>query len=93
MRMDRHLWMTFLQVMFGFSRRMSLYPCERLKSYGSDLRLQLTFFFRGIPHSIQALDDGVEFLLVFDQGDFDEDNTFLATEVFLHTPVRIIILY
>ncbi|KAJ5937500.1 hypothetical protein N7454_003842 [Penicillium verhagenii] len=44
------------------------------------------FFPPGIPHSIQALDDGVEFLLVFDQGDFDEDNTFLATEVFLHTP-------
>jgi hypothetical protein len=41
----------------------------------------------GIPHSIQALDDGVEFLLVFDDGDFSEDNTFLATEVFLHTPV------
>lgn len=42
----------------------------------------------GVPHSIQALDDGVEFLLVFDDGDFSEDNTFLATEVFLHTPVR-----
>lgn len=50
----------------------------------------LTIKTRGIPHSIQALDDGVEFLLVFDQGDFDEDNTFLATEVFLHTPVSII---
>jgi hypothetical protein len=43
----------------------------------------------GVPHSIQALDDGVEFLLVFDDGDFSEDNTFLATEVFLHTPVSI----
>lgn len=42
----------------------------------------------GIPHSIQALSDGVEFLLVFDQGDFNEDNTFLATEVFLHSPVN-----
>lgn len=42
----------------------------------------------GVPHSIQALDDGVEFLLVFDDGDFSEDNTFLASEVFLHTPVR-----
>lgn len=41
----------------------------------------------GIPHSIQALDDGVEFLLVFDQGDFSEDNTFLVTEVFLRNPV------
>lgn len=45
-------------------------------------------FASGIPHSIQALDDGVEFLLVFDDGDFNEDNTFLATEVFMHQPVR-----
>lgn len=41
----------------------------------------------GVPHSIQALDNGTEFLLVFDDGSFSEDNTFLATEVFLHNPV------
>ncbi|KAJ5591961.1 uncharacterized protein N7459_002330 [Penicillium hispanicum] len=50
----------------------------------------LWFFPPGVPHSIQALDDGVEFLLVFDQGDFDEDNTFLATELFLHTPKSVL---
>ncbi|CAG7919374.1 unnamed protein product [Penicillium olsonii] len=48
------------------------------------------FFPPGIPHSIQALDDGVEFLLVFDDGDFSEDNTFLASEVFLHTPKEVL---
>ncbi|KAJ5306911.1 hypothetical protein N7508_005926 [Penicillium antarcticum] len=48
------------------------------------------FFPPGIPHSIQALNDGVEFLLVFDDGDFSEDNTFLATEVFLHTPKEVL---
>ncbi|KAK4864588.1 hypothetical protein LT330_009583 [Penicillium expansum] len=48
------------------------------------------FFPPGVPHSIQALDDGVEFLLVFDNGDFSEDNTFLATEVFLHTPREVL---
>ncbi|CAG8902764.1 unnamed protein product [Penicillium egyptiacum] len=48
------------------------------------------FFPPGVPHSIQALDDGVEFLLVFDDGDFSEDNTFLATEVFLHTPREVL---
>ena len=47
----------------------------------------------GIPHSIQALDAGVEFMLVFDQGDFSEDNTFLASEVFLRSPVRLNPLY
>lgn len=41
----------------------------------------------GVPHSIQALDAGVEFLLVFDDGDFSEDNTFLASQVFSHNPV------
>ncbi|EPS31434.1 hypothetical protein PDE_06389 [Penicillium oxalicum 114-2] len=48
------------------------------------------FFPPGIPHSIQALDDGVEFLLVFDQGDFNEDNTFLASEVFMHNPREVL---
>ena len=38
----------------------------------------LWYFPPGIPHSIQGLGpDGAEFLLVFDDGDFDEDNTFL----------------
>ncbi|PYH48075.1 putative oxalate decarboxylase [Aspergillus saccharolyticus JOP 1030-1] len=48
------------------------------------------FFPPGIPHSIQALDSGVEFLLVFDDGDFSEDNTFLATEVFAHQPKSVL---
>jgi oxalate decarboxylase len=35
----------------------------------------------GIPHSIQGLDDdGCEFLLVFDDGSFNEDETFLLTD-------------
>lgn len=45
------------------------------------------FFPPGVPHNIQALDGGVEFLLVFDDGDFSEDNTFLASMVFAHHPV------
>jgi hypothetical protein len=44
--------------------------------------------FRGVPHSLQGLKGGVEFLLVFDDGSFSEDNTFLASEVFAHNPVR-----
>ena len=41
----------------------------------------------GIPHSIQGLgQDGCEFLLVFDDGDFDEDSTFLLSDWFAHTP-------
>ena len=47
----------------------------------------LWYFAGGIPHSIQGLGpDGCEFLLVFDDGDFDEDDTFLLSDWFKHTP-------
>jgi oxalate decarboxylase len=47
----------------------------------------LWYFPSGIPHSIQGLNpDGCEFLLVFDDGDFDEDDTFLIGDWFKHTP-------
>jgi oxalate decarboxylase len=51
----------------------------------------LWFFPAGIPHSIQGLGpDGCEFLLVFDDGDFDEDNTFLISDWFKHTPNEVL---
>src|SRR5215467_7023488 len=40
----------------------------------------------GIPHSIQGLDEGCEFLLVFDDGNFSENETFLLTDWLKHTP-------
>src|SRR3954469_25900865 len=40
----------------------------------------------GIPHSIQGLEEGCEFLLVFDNGDFSENETFLITDWLAHTP-------
>jgi oxalate decarboxylase len=46
----------------------------------------LWYFPAGLPHSIQALADGVEFLLVFDSGDFSENETFLITDWFNQTP-------
>src|SRR5262249_52081555 len=51
----------------------------------------LWYFPSGIPHSIQGLDpDGTEFLLVFDDGDFDEDDTFLISDWFKHTPASVL---
>jgi oxalate decarboxylase len=51
----------------------------------------LWYFPPGIPHSIQGLDpDGTEFLLVFDDGDFDEDHTFLLSDWFKHTPPEVL---
>jgi oxalate decarboxylase len=47
----------------------------------------LWYFPSGIPHSIQGLGpDGCEFLLVFDDGEFDEENTFLLSEWLQRTP-------
>jgi oxalate decarboxylase len=51
----------------------------------------LWFFPSGIPHSIQGLGpDGCEFLLVFDDGSFDEDNTFLLSDWLKHTPSEVL---
>jgi oxalate decarboxylase len=47
-------------------------------------------FPKGIPHSIQGLEEGAEFLLVFDDGSFSENETFLLTDWFAHTPREIL---
>ena len=44
----------------------------------------------GIPHSIQGLEEGCEFLLVFDNGTFSENETFLITDWFKHTPREVL---
>jgi oxalate decarboxylase len=44
----------------------------------------------GIPHSIQGLEEGCEFLLVFDDGNFSENETFLISDWFVHTPVDVL---
>ncbi|MCU1226116.1 MAG: bicupin, oxalate decarboxylase family [Edaphobacter sp.] len=51
----------------------------------------LWYFPAGFPHSIQGLGpDGCEFLLVFDEGLFSEDNTFLISEWVAHTPPEVL---
>jgi len=54
------------------------------------LTLLRRFFPAGVPHSIQATDEGVEFLLVFSQGDFSEDDTDLVSELFLRYPKEVL---
>jgi oxalate decarboxylase len=44
----------------------------------------------GLPHSIQGLKDGCEFLLVFDDGEFSDFDTFLITDWFAHTPREVL---
>ena len=40
----------------------------------------------GFPHAIQGLEEGTEFVLVFNDGNFSENQTLLVTELFAHTP-------
>jgi oxalate decarboxylase len=46
----------------------------------------LWYFPPGIPHSIQGLEEGCEFLLVFDDGSFSDLNTLSISDWFAHTP-------
>jgi oxalate decarboxylase len=51
----------------------------------------LWLFPGGIPHSIQGLGpDGAKFLLVFNDGSFNEFETFLLTDWFKHTPKEVL---
>ncbi|MGA2739329.1 MAG: cupin domain-containing protein [Bryobacteraceae bacterium] len=51
----------------------------------------LWLFPPGVPHSIQGLGpDGCRFLLVFDNGNFDEFHTFLLTDWLAHTPKEVL---
>jgi oxalate decarboxylase len=51
----------------------------------------LWFFPPGVPHSIQGLEDeGCEFLLVFDNGNFSEGNTTLVTDWLRHVPPEVL---
>jgi oxalate decarboxylase len=47
---------------------------------------ELWYFPAGIPHAIQGHEGGCEFLLVFDDGAFSENETFLITDWFRRTP-------
>jgi len=50
----------------------------------------LWFFPKGLPHSIQGLADGCEFLLVFDDGSFSDLNTLSISDWFAHTPPEVL---
>ncbi|KAJ9397493.1 hypothetical protein DTO282F9_5672 [Paecilomyces variotii] len=47
------------------------------------------YFPAGVPHSLQALDEGAEFMLVFDEGDFNDGGTGLISEMFLRNPKEV----
>ncbi len=61
---------------------------QNLRTFQDDVNEGEGWYFpAGIPHSIQGLeDDGCEFLLVFDDGNFDENETFLLTDWLSRVP-------
>ncbi|KAK5701974.1 hypothetical protein LTR97_004792 [Elasticomyces elasticus] len=73
--------------MAGIDMRLSPNAYRELHWHSAN---EWSFFPAGVPHSIQAGPDGVEFLLVFNQGDFSEDATDLVTELFLRNPMQIL---
>ncbi|OUM87032.1 MAG: oxalate decarboxylase [Bacillus thermozeamaize] len=57
------------------------------KNFIADVGMgDLWYFPSGIPHSIQGLEEGCEFLLVFDDGSFSDLDTFSISDWFAHTP-------
>ncbi|KAI9735854.1 MAG: hypothetical protein M1834_001319 [Cirrosporium novae-zelandiae] len=64
---------------------------ENGETFVDDLNAGDVWFFpSGVPHSIQAFDEGCEFLLVFDDGSFSEEGTFLASELIQRNPKEVI---
>jgi len=64
---------------------------EAGQTFADDLQAGDVWFFPpGVPHSIQAFGDGVEFLLIFDNGEFSEDDTFLVSELFQRNPKSVL---
>ena len=77
-------------MLYGTARITAIDPQGR--NFVDDVGVgDLWYFPSGIPHSIQGLGpDGCEFLLVFDDGDFDEDDTFLLSDWFKHVPAEVL---
>ncbi|KAI0772369.1 Bicupin oxalate decarboxylase/oxidase [Trametes elegans] len=71
---------------------------ESGRSYISDVKgptngedPDLYYFPPGVPHSIQALDQGLEILIIFTDGNFDSSGTtFMLSDWLAHTPLEIV---
>ncbi|KAM4058652.1 cupin domain-containing protein [Hirsutella rhossiliensis] len=61
-------------------------------SFIDDLKKgDLWYFPSGVPHSLQGLgENGTEFLLIFDDGRFSEESTFILSDWLAHTPKSVI---
>jgi oxalate decarboxylase len=77
-------------MLYGNARVTCLNP-DGTVFIGDVGKRDLWYFPAGFPHSIQGLEpDGCEFILVFDQGSFSEDNTFLLSDWVRRTPPSVL---
>lgn len=85
-----HVGAEWALMLYGSARITSV--DEHGRSNVSDVKEgDLWLFPGGIPHSIQGLGpDGCRFLLVFDDGNFNEFETFLLTDWLAHTPPEVL---
>jgi oxalate decarboxylase len=85
-----HVSAEWAYMIYGSARITAVDP--EGKSFVNDVKAgDLWLFPGGVPHSIQGLGpDGCKFLLVFNQGDFDEFSTFLLSDWFKHTPKEVL---
>ena len=78
-------------IMLGGNARITVYSPDGTMFVDDVVEGDLWIFPAGYPHSIQGTgEDGCEFLLVFNQGDFSEEDTFLITDWMMHTPPEIL---
>jgi oxalate decarboxylase len=86
-----HVQAEWAFMIYGSARITAVDP-EGGKSFVNDVKEgDLWLFPGGTPHSIQGLGpDGCKFLLVFNDGNFNEFDTFLLSDWFVHTPKEIL---
>ncbi|MGA2578395.1 MAG: cupin domain-containing protein [Bryobacteraceae bacterium] len=78
-------------IMLNGNARITAVDHEGRSFVGDVTEGDLWLFPPGVPHSIQGLGpDGCRFLLVFDNGNFDEFHTFLLTDWLSHTPKEVL---
>jgi oxalate decarboxylase len=87
-----HVQAEWAFVISGKARITAVDPTTDGKSFVNDVSAgDLWLFPGGTPHSIQGLGpDGCMFLLVFNDGNFNEFDTFLLSDHFDHTPKEVL---
>lgn len=87
--MHSHLQAEWAYMLKGSARVTAV--DERGRNFIEDIHPGEGWLFpANIPHSIQGLADGCEFLLLFDKGDFSETSTFSISELFSHLPMDVL---